>query len=253
MKKVFFIGQYNTLFEETNNYLVSYFNVQVCVDSHYVMKSILKLSKPDLFLISMLAISQDKSKILNEIRYNYPDVPVICMCPPGEPMTAFDLEDINHHCSLEMPVDNEVLVETICDMLGIKYDHDNKQVNEDIYHRKCVLAVDDNVFQLRMLNELLKDRYDVQLAESGMKALTLIGKRVPDIILLDYEMPICDGKMTLQMIREIDEAKDVPVIFLTGVKDSEHIKAVLDLHPAGYILKPAKNDLLIEEIEKHLL
>jgi len=83
-----------------------------------------------------------------------------------------------------------------------------------------------------------------------MKALTMIGKRVPDVILLDYDMPMCDGRMALQMIRELEEAKSVPVIFLTGVQSAAHIRAVLNLHPAGYLLKPAKRDMLCDEIRK---
>jgi DNA-binding NarL/FixJ family response regulator len=54
------------------------------------------------------------------------------------------------------------------------------------------------------------------------------------------------------MLKEVDEVKDVPIIFLTGVRDAAHINAVLSLHPAGYILKPAKSDVLLDEIEKHI-
>ena len=115
--------------------------------------------------------------------------------------------------------------------------------------RKCVLLVDDSKIQLRSLSSALAGRYDVQVANSGMKALTLIGKRVPDIIFLDYEMPMCDGKMTLQMIREVDEAKDIPVVFLTGMRDKEHIKEVLELKPAGYLLKPPNLDTIFQTIE----
>ena len=217
-----------------------------------MLQSILKLSQPDLFIINMVGIGEDKSKILNELKYNYSDVPLICMEAPSAPVSEEDMIDIKQFRTLTMPVSNESIVETVCDVLNLKYDADNKRVNEDKYEKKCVLAIDDNIFQLRMLNALLKEKYDVQLATSAMKALTLIGKRVPDIIILDYEMPICDGKMTLQMIREVEEARHVPVIFLTGVRDTEHIKAVIDLHPAGYLLKPAKGDMIIEEIEKHL-
>ena len=101
-----------------------------------------------------------------------------------------------------------------------------------------------------MLSEMLKEEYDVMLANSAMKALTMIGKRVPDVILLDYEMPMCDGRMALQMIREVEEAKNIPVIFLTGVKSAAHIRAVLELHPSGYLLKPAARDMLRQEIRK---
>lgn len=252
MAKIIFIGKFNTLFEEISDYLEKYFNVQVCVDNLYMLQSMLKLSQPELFIINMVGIGDHKSKILNELKYNYSDIPLICMEAESAPISEEELIDIKQYCTLTMPVSNEEIVKKVCEILDLKYDSDNKSVNEEKYEKKCVLAIDDNDFQLRMLNELLKDNYDVQLATSAMKALTLIGKRVPDIILLDYEMPICDGKMTLQMIREIEEAKEVPVIFLTGVRDTEHIKGVIDLHPAGYLLKPAKKDIIIAEIEKHL-
>ena len=90
------------------------------------------------------------------------------------------------------------------------------------------------------------------MATSGMQALTLIGKKKPDIIFLDYEMPVCDGKMTLEKIRELDGAKDIPVVFLTGVSDKKHIEAVLELKPAGYLLKPADASRIHDIIDKIL-
>jgi CheY-like chemotaxis protein len=90
------------------------------------------------------------------------------------------------------------------------------------------------------------------MATSAMQALNLISTNVPDMIFLDYEMPICDGKKTLEMIRERDETKDVPVVFLTGLGDKKHIDAVLQLKPAGYLLKPAKSKTIYAIVEKIL-
>ncbi len=118
--------------------------------------------------------------------------------------------------------------------------------------KKGILLVDDNAVQLRVLREILKEEYDIQMATSGMKAIMMIAKKKPDIIILDYDMPVCDGKMTLHMIRDVEEAKDIPVVFLTGIRDIEHIQAVLALNPAAYLLKPAKKEVLVETIEKIL-
>ena len=65
-------------------------------------------------------------------------------------------------------------------------------------------------------------------------------------------MPVCDGKMTLEMIRADEDMKDIPVIFLTAVNDKANIEAVLKLKPAGYFLKPVVKDRLFAEIEKVL-
>ena len=82
--------------------------------------------------------------------------------------------------------------------------------------------------------------------------MTSFVKKRPDLILLDYEMPVCDGRMTLEMIRADEDLKDIPVIFLTAVNDRANIEAVLKLKPAGYFLKPAVKDQLLAELQKVL-
>ena len=118
--------------------------------------------------------------------------------------------------------------------------------------RLRILVVDDNGTTLRTMKAMLEDTYEVAVAISGAQAMTSIGKKRPDLILLDYEMPICDGKMTLEMIRADDDMKNIPVVFLTAVNDRANIESVLKLKPAGYFLKPAVKDRLLAEIEKIL-
>ena len=119
-------------------------------------------------------------------------------------------------------------------------------------NKKRILVVDDNGTALRTMKAMLEADYDVALAVSGAQAMTSIGKQRPDLILLDYEMPVCDGRMTLEMIRADEEMKDIPVIFLTAINDRANIEAVLKLKPAGYFLKPAIKDQLLAEIAKVL-
>ncbi len=114
--------------------------------------------------------------------------------------------------------------------------------------RKNILVVDDNPITLRELNSMLSDEYNVTVATSGLQAMTSIGKHRPDLIILDYEMPVCDGQKTLEMIRSDEELKDMPVIFLTGVNEQKHLESVLKLNPAGYLLKPADKDKLLSLI-----
>ena len=118
--------------------------------------------------------------------------------------------------------------------------------------KKTVLLIDDDVVQLRVLNSMLKEKYNVWFATSGMKALTLLEKKTPDIIFLDYDMPECNGRKSLEMIRQVEDAKDVPVVFLTGVEDKEHIDVILELKPSGYLLKPASVDEIFGIIDKVL-
>lgn len=114
--------------------------------------------------------------------------------------------------------------------------------------KKNVLVVDDSPVMLREIKAMLSEDFDVTVATSGLQAMTSIGKRRPDLIILDYEMPVCDGQQTLEMIRSDEDLADMPVIFLTGVNDKKHLENVLKLKPAGYLLKPADKDKLLSLI-----
>lgn len=252
MKKLFLIGKFCDSFEELNNYLSNYFNVQVCIDNLSVMQSVLKFSRPDIFVLNTSDMGAEKQTFIDELKTNYSDIPLISMEVSIEAIGPGAFDNLSKFRALVMPIDNDKLITAICNMLGIEYDVDKKVIIDNNNQKKCILAIDDNAFQLRMLNELLKDTYEVKMATSVMKAFTMIGEKVPNLILLDYEMPVCDGKIAFQMLKESEQAKDIPVIFLTGVRDATHINQILALRPAGYILKPARSELLLEEIAKHI-
>ena len=115
--------------------------------------------------------------------------------------------------------------------------------------RKSVLIVDDDVSYMSMIMEWLKDNYRVSLANSGMEAITWLAGNTPDLILLDYEMPITPGPQVLQMIQSSEKTADIPVIFLTGKSDKESIMSVLELKPAGYLLKSVDKDGLNKALD----
>lgn len=100
-----------------------------------------------------------------------------------------------------------------------------------------VLIVDDSMTVRQHMGKLLSDDYDITLAESSIAAIRSITLNKPDLVLLDYEMPVCDGRQTLEMIRSDQALADIPVIFLTGRSDPESVKKVKALKPAGYLLK----------------
>ena len=115
-----------------------------------------------------------------------------------------------------------------------------------------ILVVDDSMTIRHSMKQLLEKEYDVALAESGVAAIRTITLNRPDLVLLDYEMPVCDGKQTLQMLRSEKSFSDIPVIFLTGRDDPEIVKALLSLKPAGYLLKYLKPAEIKEKIDAFL-
>ncbi len=115
--------------------------------------------------------------------------------------------------------------------------------------KRKVLVVDDSLTIRHGMQQLLSEDYEVALAESGVAAIRTMTLNRPDLVLLDYEMPVCDGKQTLEMLRSEKEFEDIPVIFLTGRRDTETMIKVMPLKPAGYLLKNAKPADLKKEID----
>ena len=103
---------------------------------------------------------------------------------------------------------------------------------------------------MSMIMDWLKDKYRVSVANGGMQAITWLATNHADLILLDYEMPVCTGAQFLEMIRNDTDNGDVPVIFLTGKSDEASVKSVLALKPAGYLLKSLPRETIMTEIDK---
>lgn len=114
--------------------------------------------------------------------------------------------------------------------------------------RKHVLVVDDNAMMLKMIKEHLHDQYDVATAASGRIALKFLERKKTDLILLDYEMPEESGPVVLEQLRASETTKNIPVIFLTGVTETEKIMEALALKPQNYLLKPVDREKLLEAI-----
>lgn len=115
--------------------------------------------------------------------------------------------------------------------------------------KKKILVVDDSGAMLRNVKGWLEDKYQVILANSGAMAIKYLATNRPDLVLLDYEMPVVDGRQVLEMIRTETEFCDVPVIFLTSKNDRESIMKVMDLKPEGYMLKTMEPKQIVQEVD----
>ena len=123
------------------------------------------------------------------------------------------------------------------------------EANDDLARRKNILLVDDDGTFLKMVKDWLSAKYRVTIVTSGAQALMYIADNTPDLILLDYEMPVTSGPQVLEMIRSETKVDSIPVIFLTGKGDRESVLKVLALKPDGYLLKSMERPKLIAAID----
>ena len=251
MKMVLLIGRYSAATQRMSEYLGKYFLIQLCSDNPEMLRRALDMALPDIAIITLTGMSDSNAEILSGLK-EYSSLPCICIGTAAEQETVEQYLSSDQFHPLMRSIEDSELLSEICNILQTVPDGQERTNKARRSNRKNILLVDDNPLQLRALRAMLQCEYDVTMALSGAEALAAIGKRVPDLIFLDYEMPVCNGEMTLKMIRGLEEAMNVPVVFLTAVQDKKHIVSVLALKPAGYLLKPTSQSKILETIQELL-
>lgn len=117
---------------------------------------------------------------------------------------------------------------------------------------KKLLIVDDNLTNLKYMSVQLSGIYNVLLAKSGPQALLICSANIPDLILLDIDMPEMDGFETLRLLKDNPRTQDIPVIFLTATQDRVVEARALESGAMDFITKPFERRVLLHRINLHL-
>lgn len=115
------------------------------------------------------------------------------------------------------------------------------------------LIVDDVPENLSLLSDALSEAgYTVLVATNGLSALERLSKVVPDIILLDAVMPGIDGFETCRRIKQIEEVRHVPVMFMTGLTETEHVVRGFESGGLDYVTKPIEPAEVLARVATHI-
>lgn len=116
-----------------------------------------------------------------------------------------------------------------------------------------VLVIDDSADTLSMLSQALDEAgLTVLIALDGEQGINIARKMHPDIILLDALMPMMDGFETCRRLKQEATLKNIPVIFMTGLSDTEHIVMGLEAGGVDYVTKPVNPPELVARMKVHL-
>lgn len=119
--------------------------------------------------------------------------------------------------------------------------------------KDTILIVDDTPDNLTLLNDVLKDKYRLKVANNGEKALRMaILENPPDLILLDIMMPDMDGYEVCKRLKSDDRTKNIPIIFLTAKAEEEDEQIGFELGAVDYITKPISIPILLARVDTHL-
>lgn len=118
-----------------------------------------------------------------------------------------------------------------------------------------ILIIDDDVIELmkfKRVLQTLKLDHNVSECNNGLEALEYLKSAIPDIIILDLNMPIMNGISFLEKLKENKHIKYVPVVILTTSRNNKDLLECYKIGVAGYLLKPLRYDDYVEVIKKTL-
>lgn len=118
--------------------------------------------------------------------------------------------------------------------------------------RVRILVVDDSAVSLAIVEQKLKDMYEVITVNSGVRALRYLKNEKPDLILLDIKMEGKDGIETLKELRAMENGAKIPVIMLTSKNDKGSLIETAKLGIYDYLLKPFDTENLHYRIRRAL-
>lgn len=120
--------------------------------------------------------------------------------------------------------------------------------------KAVILIVDDVPTNVQALAHLLKEEYVVKVATSGARALELAGQDpIPDLILLDVQMPEMNGYDVLKLLKENSVTAQIPIIFVTGKDTVEDEEYGLELGAMDYITKPIRPSIVRARVKTHII
>ena len=117
---------------------------------------------------------------------------------------------------------------------------------------KTIFVIDDSDTNLVMAEEALEDHFHVITLPSADKMFLFLEKMIPDLILLDIEMPVMNGFEALKKIKNNKLWAAIPVIFLTGTADTAIEEKSKNLGAAGIVTKPFSPSGLLDLINSHI-
>lgn len=117
-----------------------------------------------------------------------------------------------------------------------------------------ILVVDDSPTVASTVQWILHSQgYRVQIVRDGLAALNALSLEVPDLILLDIQLPLIDGIKLCRMLRANKRLAEIPIVMLSGFSDENSIRRAYEAGANNYIVKPVKDEIVLRIVNQQLV
>lgn len=282
MKRILFVADFNDTAHCIQEAMLSRYQVQLCSmkNAEYVSHMI-RMFRPDMVVVFISCYQNISSKLFYILTIVHAAIPIITIGKKEDTMQYEMLYSKTQYTHLYRPIKNRDIMKCIADRLHITEDEnaEHKDISDvsnyienedkiknktdiwdeaeldneaDADKRKHILLVDNDDEIYNDMKSIIGDRYRVSAAGTELQAMRMLEKDRPDMMFLSYEMPLCEGRIMLEMIRSDEKLRKLPVVFLTKIAEKRNIASIIRLKPAGCILKPLDKEMVTRIIDKCL-
>ena len=280
MKRILFVADFNDTAHCIQEAMLSRYQVQLCsMKNAEDVSHMIRMFRPDMVVVFISCYQNISSKLFYILTIVHAAIPIITIGKKEDTMQYEMLYSKTQYTHLYRPIKNRDIMKCIADRLHITEDEnaEHKDISDvsnyienedkiknktdiwdeaeldneaDADKRKHILLVDNDDEIYNDMKSIIGDRYRVSAAGTELQAMRMLEKDRPDMMFLSYEMPLCEGRIMLEMIRNDEELRKLPVVFLTNIAEKRNIASIIRLKPAGCILKPLDKEMVTRIIEK---
>ena len=280
MKRILFVADFNDTAHCIQEAMLSQYQVQLCsMKNAEDVSHMIRMFRPDMVVVFISCYQNISSKLFYILTIVHAAIPIITIGKKEDTMQYEMLYSKTQYTHLYRPIKNRDIMKCIADRLHITEDEnaEHKDISDisnyienedkiknktdiwdeaeldneaDADKRKHILLVDNDDEIYNNMKSIIGDRYRVSVAGTELQAMRMLEKDRPDMMFLSYEMPLCEGRIMLEMIRSDEELRKLPVVFLTKIAEKRNIASIIRLKPAGCILKPLDKEIVTRIIEK---
>lgn len=280
MKRILFVADFNDTAHCIQEAMLSQYQVQLCsMKNAEDVSHMIRMFRPDMVVVFISCYQNISSKLFYILTIVHAAIPIITIGKKEDTMQYEMLYSKTQYTHLYRPIKNRDIMKCIADRLHITEDEnaEHKDISDisnyienedkiknktdiwddaeldneaDADKRKHILLVDNDDEIYNNMKSIIGDRYRVSVAGTELQAMCMLEKDRPDMMFLSYEMPLCEGRIMLEMIRSDEELRKLPVVFLTKIAEKRNIASIIRLKPAGCILKPLDKEIVTRIIEK---
>ena len=253
-QKIFLVDDVEFSLVRTKQFLKDYFTV-FTIDSANKMFVLLDKVIPDLILLDINMPEIDGYETIKILKADerFAKIPVIFLSGKDDEdsiIKGLTLGAVDH---VTKPYTPKSLLDCISKHLHLLEHQDELMIDTDKnVSKQSILAVDDSPSMLRSIHFALHKHYKVHTLQKPEKLKSIVRSLMPDLFLLDFNMPEINGFELVKVIREFPDFQETPIIFLTSEGSEEHLKEAINLGISDYIIKPFNPRKLRGKIGKFL-